>query len=314
SQDYIEILKGFTEELTSKANDVPTIFYEGDLIKLQQLAHSLKGSSGSICAKDLFEACEKLDFACRNLMKTETGDSDGNDKPLLNPDISTLNSDVSTPNPDGSTLNTDVSIPNPDGSTLNTDVSIPNPDLSTLNPALLSLEPLIRDVEIKIKVLVNAINNTDIPPEESEDEKNMMDIVDSIENKDEIIDVSYTEPADEDQQNRLSTIVNKAENKDENKAQNKFDSRDENRAENREIEQFDLKSIENKDALQTLFINLANYLDAYNPVKAHEVLESLSQMLISPVITEMIARVAIYDFDDAKELLNELADKIGLKL
>lgn len=70
-QLYIKVLKGFTDELYSKADGVIDAFDRGDLNELQRLAHSLKGSSSSVCAKALFEASEKLDVACNKILSSD---------------------------------------------------------------------------------------------------------------------------------------------------------------------------------------------------------------------------------------------------
>ncbi|MBF0468264.1 MAG: Hpt domain-containing protein [Desulfamplus sp.] len=195
---YIKILKEFAEELGLKSIGVKQAFDGGNLDELQRLVHSLKGSSGSICADSLFQTCEELDHSCRKLMDSVSSES----RAL--------------------------------------------PVRSLFKEAMSSIEPLVMELDNKIRELVESVETIELLPTGSYD--------------------------------------------------------------------LDIESVEDMDAIKSLLANLAKELDSFNPLKSREILDVLSESLNDPTVHEMIVLVGNYDFDEARTLLNDLADKVGLTL
>ncbi|MBF0232269.1 MAG: response regulator [Desulfamplus sp.] len=200
---YINILKEFADELGLKSTAVKQAFDRGNLDELQQLSHSLKGSSGSICADALFQTCEKLDHACRKLIDSVSKKSKSLDESS-------------------------------------------EPVSSPVKEAMLSIEPLVIELDNQIKELVKSVEMIELLPTDSYD--------------------------------------------------------------------IDIETVEDMDAIKSLLANLAKELDSYNPLKSQEILNVLSESLNDSTVNEIMVLVGSYDFDEARVLLNDMADKMGLTL
>ncbi|MBF0228474.1 MAG: response regulator [Desulfamplus sp.] len=75
----------------------------------------------------------------------------------------------------------------------------------------------------------------------------------------------------------------------------------------------------NKNLLNAIVENLAKELDSYNPLKSEEIIDNLSETLLSwhihkfdPTISKLKKMVRNYDFEEAQELLNSIAKELDL--
>ena len=68
---YLRMLKMFSEGRKGTIEQFKIDFENGDFVAIQNVAHGLKGASGTIGAMAVFEASMSLEQACEKLMKTE---------------------------------------------------------------------------------------------------------------------------------------------------------------------------------------------------------------------------------------------------
>jgi HPt (histidine-containing phosphotransfer) domain-containing protein len=60
-----EVLRLFLDEVPRRVDKLKAAWRDGDAVALQRAAHSLKGSSGNIGARHMFDICKQLDERAR---------------------------------------------------------------------------------------------------------------------------------------------------------------------------------------------------------------------------------------------------------
>ncbi len=56
-----EVLRLFLDEVPRRVDKLKAAWRDGDAVELQRAAHSLKGSSGNIGARHMYDICKQLD-------------------------------------------------------------------------------------------------------------------------------------------------------------------------------------------------------------------------------------------------------------
>ncbi|MBF0377215.1 MAG: response regulator [Desulfamplus sp.] len=179
-----------------------------------------------------------------------------------------------------------------------------NENSSDVESNLSSIEPLLIDVDSKIKDLINAVKNLDIDSDQvnpTSIESEELNIVSQI-NKLAIPVAPPPTPSPTMEGGKNYSIPLGRDGEGQNTYQESY---------------ITTNNDFNKKLLNTIMENLAKELNSYSPLKSEEIIDNLSETLLSwhidkfnPTISKLKKMVKNYDFEEAQELLNSIEKEL----